>query len=539
MNAIQRSLAVLRSRRLSLFSVIITTVGFFPFSSNAAGTLRTVALTGQPAPGTTLNFLAMAVGPVVINDAGQTAFGAVLSANGGDRGIWSEGSGTLALVARTDMPAPGPPNNLEFFLTGVPSLNNAGQTAFWSLVGFSRESLWLEELGGLEPVALAGTAAPGTSPAVNFRTVSPFFSFNDAGQAAFTALLSGTGVTAANINSMWSNGGGSLAMLARTGSQAPGTPSGVNFDNFGTVQLNSAGQSAFFATLAGAGVTDDNNRGIWSNRTGSIALVVRGGSQAHGLPAGVSYTNVFNGGFNSAGQIALVASLAGAGVHSENNHGVWLERSGDFVLVARKGEQAPGTPSGVNYGSFQSTALNDAGRLAFAAGLVGDGVDSTNDSGLWVESSTGLNLVARGGSQAPGTASGVTFGEFGNLAFNDAGQVALTVTLAGIGVGDSNDQGIFATDRTGAPHLIARTGDLLEVAAGDSRVVSHLQFAGGSGGGDGRRIGLNRAGQVAFRAVFADGSSGAFVSNLVAVPEPTALGLAALSSFAFLWRRRR
>ncbi len=71
--------------------------------------------------------------------------------------------------------------------------------------------------------------------------------------------------------------------------------------------------------------------------------------------------------------------------------------------------------------------------------------------------------------------------------------------------------------------LIARTSDLLELAPGDFRTISFLGFVSGTGNSDGRPSGFNNLGQLAFLASFTDGSSGIFVSNLVAVPEPSAL----------------
>ena len=71
------------------------------------------------------------------------------------------------------------------------------------------------------------------------------------------------------------------------------------------------------------------------------------------------------------------------------------------------------------------------------------------------------------------------------------------------------ESSIWATNLAGNLELIARTGNFLEVAPGDSRVISDVQIGG-----------FNNLGQVAFRAEFTDGTSGAFVSNLVAVPEP-------------------
>ena len=85
--------------------------------------------------------------------------------------------------------------------------------------------------------------------------------------------------------------------------------------------------------------------------------------------------------------------------------------------VALTGEPAPGTEDGVVFSSF-TTGLNhwimrpvidDQGRVAFIALLTGDGVNESNQSGIWSEGSGDLSLVVRTGMQAPGTPAGVVF----------------------------------------------------------------------------------------------------------------------------------
>ena len=46
----------------------------------------------------------------------------------------------------------------------------------------------------------------------------------------FRADVTGSGVGATNNQGVWSEGSGSLSLVARTGTQAPGAPGGVNFD---------------------------------------------------------------------------------------------------------------------------------------------------------------------------------------------------------------------------------------------------------------------------------------------------------------------
>ena len=166
----------------------------------------------------------------VLNNVGQTAFQAVLNGTDVDStngfGIWSEGSVGLALVARSRKPGPRCAQRRVF-----------------------RRRLDVTRLG------------------------SPIL--NDAGQTAFFAGLTGSGVVAhVDDQGIWSEGSGSLALVARTGSQAPGLPSGVNFSylDFGPLALNNAGQTAFVASFTGG-------YGIWSEGSGSLALVASGGAK--------------------------------------------------------------------------------------------------------------------------------------------------------------------------------------------------------------------------------------------------------------------
>ena len=109
---------------------------------------------------------------------------------------------------------------------------------------------------------------------------------------------------------------------------------------------------------------------------------------------------------------------------------------------------------------------------------------------------------------------------------NNAGQVAFEALVS------TGQEGIWATNTSGLLTKIIASGDHLQVAPGDNRTVNALMFLGGSGGSDGRASGLNSSGQIAFWASFTDGSSGIFVSNTVATPEPSTLVLAAVGMVA-------
>ena len=557
-------------------------------SSASAQHLRTVALSGTPAPGTSGLIFSELAGngfatPPVLNNAGQTAFKGKLTGTGvgfrNGRGVWSEGGGNgLALIAREGNAAPGLSSGANFnFFNNSPALpgvlNDAGQIAF--RIGFlgpgiegagaNEGGIWSGGGGnGLTLVALTGTPAPGTSSGVNFFGFSRDVMLNNAGQTAFLGTLFGTGVdgrgATQNNTGIWSEGGGNgLALVARAGNAAPGTNSGVNFFRFfgPPPAFNDAGHTAFVGSLTGAGVDDTNENGIWSEGGGNgLALVARSGNPAPGTSSGVNFSFFSNPALNSAGQTAFAANLAATGVNSTISSGIWSEGGGNgLALVARAGSAAPGTSSGVNFSSstFRGNpfpvVINDAGRTAFPGRLSGTGVDDSNDRGIWSEGGgNGLALVAREGNAAPGTSSGVNFSALVVApVLNSAGQIVFLGGLTGTGVDDTNDRGIWAEDPSGVLTLIVREGDLLDVDDGpstDFRTVSSLRFEsssvlGGTGNGDGRRSGFNDLGQLTFAAIFTDGSSGIFVSNLVAVPEPTTCVLAAAGLFGLCAAPRR
>jgi hypothetical protein len=412
-------------------------------------------------------------------------------------------------------------------------MNSAGQAAFYGGLTDGSVGLWSEGAGGLNLVARNGTQAPGAPAGVNLSFSSGLQPYhldwpkvNDAGQTAFMATLTGAGVTSANNWGVWSNSSGSLELLARAGSQAPGTPSGVNFgvSTFTPFPafvgaINDSGHIALWANVTGTGIVGNQSYGIWQGTSSGLALVTRSGISAAGAPVGVNVEIPLGvTALNNAAQVGFAANLTGIGVNSTNNEGLFSSGSGSLTLVVRKGSQAAGTPSGVNYLSFSPSypLLNDNGKIAFRAVLTGNGVDSTNNLGIWSQGSGELALVARTGSHAPGTTGDASFFDLHFPSLNSAGQTAFRANLIGGDVDFTNDRGIWATDKSGALTLVARTGDQLEVAPGDVRTLADLDFVTATGNGDGRSSAFNSFGQLVFWASFTDGAQGIIVSNRVA-----------------------
>jgi hypothetical protein len=88
---------------------------------------------------------------------------------------------------------------------------------------------------------------------------------------------------------------------------------------------------------------------------------------------------------------------------------------------------------------------------------------------------------------------------------------------------------------------VARAGDLIDVDNGpgtDLRTV--LGVAADLSGTFAESDGLNNLGEIAFTAVFTDGSNGVFVSSIGAVSEPSTCVLSAVCFLLLpLMRRRR
>jgi hypothetical protein len=240
----------------------------------------------------------------------------------------------------------------------------------------SIKSVWTDRLGSPTLVARGGELAPDTTNGVVFDWVgwdAPAV-LNSADRTAFSASLQGEGISDVNDHGIWSDRLGAVSVVVRAGDAAPIAPGGVTFGGVFEPVMNSAGAVTFFSYLAGNGVNSSNEKSIWSDGSGSLKLVAREGDQAPGLPPGVvfnsfeSFTMI-----NDAGQSAFGASFRG----SSSGYGIWAQdRSGRLQLIVRDGDQlevAPGdwrTVESIDIEFFthgDAYAFNALGQVAFRA----------------------------------------------------------------------------------------------------------------------------------------------------------------------------
>ena len=248
----------------------------------------------------------------------------------------------------------------------------------------------------------------------------------------FLATLGGAGVTSANDIGFYRFGNAGTVQIAREGDAAPAGP-GTSFTFLYSPALNDAGQAAFLAFLSGTGVTPANNEVLYRLGDADTVQIVGTGDAP---PAGPGNFRTFDPSIalNDAGQAAFFAGLGVPGSIPPTTSAFTASATPAPSRSPAAGDAVPAGPG--NFTSFVTApALNEAGQAAFLADLGGFGVDSTNDCGIYLyDDILGLLTIAREGDPFLGsTITGLIFNngradEYNG--FNNLGQVAYWFQLA-------------------------------------------------------------------------------------------------------------
>jgi hypothetical protein len=441
--------------------------------------------------------------------------------------LWS-GSGEPSLLARRDDPAPGIPGArfLRVADEEVLQLSERGVGVGGRLIiegnvtSSDDEVLWSEtDQGGLAVVAREGDPAPGVPGAGvrDFLFLGP--SFGGLGWA-FENQTTGV-VSYALFRETVPLG---IELLALQGDPALGADPDT-FAAFDVLASNDAGDVLFRATTS-----PSNAEGIWIDRaTGAREFVVRAGDAVPDV-ADAAFATFTSSGFNDARDVALVASIAGAGVSSANDTGVWgPDGTGGLRLLAREGSAVP-APAVGTFGQIWLATVDASG------GVVIEPIDTT-PNGIWYAPlGGGLELVAVVGAPVPGFPA-ATFASLAEWEVNALGQLVFEAGFTD--VGQFNEAVWLWESGLGEPELVARRGDVVTVAPGDVRAIEGIELAEhGSGGQDGRPSGWNDAGQLGVVLRFAGG--GEAVAR-IQVPEsvgPAGGVITALALYALRRNRR-
>lgn len=482
-------------------------------STLAAGpTFRTIALSGQPAPVIGPDVVLDVVASPRIDAAGRAVFWAELAGTGVDESnnasIWSDRSGKLEIVLREGDPAPlGVGSRWAGFHD--PALSPGGVLGLGASFLYEGETV-LDARHGLFT-----EMPPGGFAVVAAEGVPPpggGFPFQTLVPSALSALGT-TAFSADNGLAIWSDRSGATEVVVGAGGSLPGGPAEQYIDFLDAPAQASDGAVAFRASFAPAGERfPEFGWGLWVEDGASISPVAITGAQAPGTASGVVFDTLSGEpGFDDAHTVVFWASLTGDGVEETNDAGLWAGPAGAPALLAREGDPAPGT-TGV-FASFSQQIALAGGRAAFVAHIAGPEIDSESNSGLWRADPGGdPALVAVEGQQVPGLAAGIVFAGFGGAAINDAGELAFLARVAGPGVLRSSGTVLMHRARTGELRPLVRTGDLFDVSGdgSDVREVRDILFDPAPAGSG--RSPMNDAGAVAFKLTFQDRTEGLFVA---------------------------
>lgn len=385
--------------------------------STKPGALTKLVRAGDPVPFLPGKFFDMVPGAPIVSANGAITQLLVFQSpgfGGSDQAIVSDASGSFAVVARAGDAVPGFPAGTKFHAFGRPFAGSKGDVSFFvNLLGpgigeLNDGGIWAQRGGALRLIAREGSAAPGGGSFGHPTTNSAFFNFSVRGgdKLAFAAILSG-----ALGHGLFSDAGGTLAPVARTGDPAPGLP-GVefggfgDFTQFGPLQLSDAGHLAF---MAGLDSSFDTSESIWiAEPSGAKRMLARAGDRPPGAPAGVTFFG--NPGLlvptfgslalNAAGQVAFDAFLAGPGLTEAQRKGLYAtDPKGTLVKVAQPGDvvdvhgdgsdlrtvlTAAFNKDGLTLEHYNGPTLNDQGRLVFRL-VFTDGSSGvfTSDLGPW------------------------------------------------------------------------------------------------------------------------------------------------------------
>ena len=208
------------------------------WAPDAAGEPQLVVRQGDPVsgfPGETFHLLTSqlnAAGDVAVEHDGL--------------GIWStRGPGTFDTLFQVGDPAPGAPGAGSFTDFDRLMLNDRGGLAFNGKSG-SFGGIWVSDAGqDLELRVGAGDPLPG-APGVQM-VGNQLLAFNDAGDVAFQAILSGVGVSVQNDFALVGpDGAGGTHVIYREGDEIAGLP-GRSIGNPQQVLLNAAGDAVILA----------------------------------------------------------------------------------------------------------------------------------------------------------------------------------------------------------------------------------------------------------------------------------------------------
>jgi hypothetical protein len=384
------------NRLLSILFVAAIAQASYRPSLAAADDLRTVALSGDEAPGSGRGVSIDFVGPAFPLGDGLVGFEAWLRGPGietsgpgrNDYAILSESNTGLTTIVQRGDKVPGARHGEVFGVHLIPiDPEQAGTSAIWAdfFGSDAKHGVWHRSLdGGIELVAISGGPAPGfTDENIRIGRLHINDSYpvaNGRNQIGFAGQYYGPGIAPSKYGLWFRESDGVIRLVARSGDDVPEMP--ANFimgGRFQDLQLSDSGRIVLTGDILQydsperVGEFQRLNALLSETGAGTLTVVALEGQEAPGVEDGTAFeTFTYSSGpaLNRLGKLAFFANLTGGG------QGLWTDRGGEgLTLIARRGDNAPGLEADEHlFGLGGVLSINDRNNIAFSASFTtGDG----------------------------------------------------------------------------------------------------------------------------------------------------------------------
>ncbi len=424
------------------------------------------------------------------------------------RGLWAGDVGALGQVALTGSTTAAD----GAVLSGIDrySINEWGDVTLRGRDAIGDAGNWLGDAGSaVAGIGFVGEAAPDT--AGSFSEVSlGGWALNNTGEQfalAFIGKDPGLGIDDSNNSGIWSSDDG---LVLREGDPVAAVPGGTHGKFGNQIAANDAGWLAFDSAIVGVGGA---NRGVFSGPAANPGLVARRDDPAPGIP-GATLERFLGVAQNAAGEVAFPAQVIGA-VTPHDNDGLWTNAGGPLQLVAREGDEVPGSEGTLLFDSFFDIYVTDAvdgelfgavNAVIFAAQLRGADIalSASEDTAFfaYVPQLDLLAPIAFEGDIAPGT-SGV-FRSLTALNVHDGGDLAFNgILVRGVGgVTRADDHGVWCASPDSEVALLIRSGETFVDATETEQTIRRVFISDTHDNGTAGRSGPVSCGNVAVIATY-------------------------------------
>lgn len=367
----------------------------------------------------------------------------------------------------------------------------------------------------LQKVIASGDPAPGIGNGVAIHNLPLTFGFNNSNLMAFTCTLSGPGVNVSNDTAVYMHWFGGLNLVKRKGSPAPPIGNGWTWgtSSLNTVQIADTGRVVFpsqLHTAAGERISR------WSGWPGLLSHGLIGGNfSPEGWPyvdqemLGLAHTIMTEEGYAFRHRIDVNGSShVGIWLYDGmSNHTVALQGTAGPLGIYDSFQGVTGTTK-------PSVAFD--GSVAFRARFVNLD-ESADTAVILKRPNMPASVIAQEGQQAAGYAPGVVYKDmlplYLHTIVDEAGRVFFTAEVDGPGIDSSNNTALYLALPGGEVRQIVRRGQWVTLDDGIARQVKLIQFTVGEGLHTGRRHSVNSYGEFAMKLVFVDDTQAIVVAE--------------------------